>query len=48
MTWFYRELSNTNITKAEALRSAQLALLKDSQYQSPYYWAPYVLLGDWR
>jgi CHAT domain-containing protein len=49
MTRFYRELSNeTTITKAEALRRAQVALLKDDRYQQPIYWAPYVLVGDWR
>jgi CHAT domain-containing protein len=49
MTRFYRELSNeTTITKAEALRRAQVALLKDDRYQNPILWAPYVLVGDWR
>jgi CHAT domain-containing protein len=36
--------------KAEALRQAQLRLLKgkDGPYQHPFYWAPFVLVGDWR
>ena len=34
-------------TKAEALRQAQLTLLKDPKYRHPYYWSPFVLLGNW-
>jgi CHAT domain-containing protein len=47
MVEFYRELGQPGVTKAEALRSAQLALLKQPQYQHPYYWAPFILLGNW-
>ena len=31
--------------KAEALRHAQLALMKEPQYAHPFYWAPFVLYG---
>lgn len=48
MTRFYQELSNSTISKAEALRRAQVALLKDSRYQQPTLWAPYVLVGNWQ
>ncbi|MBO3462215.1 CHAT domain-containing protein [Aetokthonos hydrillicola Thurmond2011] len=48
MSHFYRELAKTpNITKAEALRHAQLALLQNPKYQRPRFWAPYTLLGNW-
>jgi CHAT domain-containing protein len=47
MTQFYEELSTAEVTKAEALRRAQLALLKNSRYRHPVYWAPYVLVGNW-
>jgi CHAT domain-containing protein len=47
MTRFYQELTDTSISKAEALRRAQVALLKDSRYQLPRLWAPYVLVGNW-
>lgn len=47
MSQFYRELANKQLTKAEALRQAQLALLKNPKYQHPIFWAPYVLLGNW-
>ncbi|MBR8839910.1 MAG: CHAT domain-containing protein [Stigonema ocellatum SAG 48.90 = DSM 106950] len=46
---FYKDLNRPNITKSEAFKLAQLTLLKDpsGQYQHPYYWAPYVLVGNW-
>lgn len=44
---FYQELNNSTITKAEALRKAQLWLLKQSRYNHPIYWAPYLLVGNW-
>ncbi|HEY9607539.1 MAG TPA: CHAT domain-containing protein [Allocoleopsis sp.] len=47
MAEFYRELTQTEVSKAEALRQAQLALLKNAQYQHPFYWAPFVLVGNW-
>ncbi|MGK7896850.1 MAG: CHAT domain-containing protein, partial [Xenococcus sp. (in: cyanobacteria)] len=50
MGYFYQNLNeNQEISKAEALRDAQLTLLQDpdSQYSHPYYWAPFVLIGNW-
>jgi CHAT domain-containing protein/predicted negative regulator of RcsB-dependent stress response len=36
------------LTKAEALRQAQLGLLRSKQWAHPYYWAPFILMGEWR
>lgn len=51
MGQFYREFigndENPAVTKAEALRRAQVSLLKTSGYQAPLFWAAYVLVGDW-
>ncbi|MGF1981239.1 MAG: CHAT domain-containing protein [Nostoc sp. CmiSLP01] len=44
---FYKELATKQVTKAEALRQAQLSLLKDPDYRHPVHWAAYVLLGNW-
>ncbi|MGM3305796.1 CHAT domain-containing protein [Anabaena sp. WFMT] len=44
---FYKELATKQVTKAEALRLAQLSLLKDPDYRHPVHWASYVLLGNW-
>ena len=47
MIEFYRELGKPETTRAEALRRAQVTLLHQDGYTSPYYWAPFVLLGNW-
>lgn len=47
LSQFYRELAKTSATRAEALRRAQLTLLKNPNYRHPVYWAPYVLVGNW-
>jgi CHAT domain-containing protein len=48
MVQFYQELANTTVTKAEALRRAQVAILQNPKYkQHPYFWSPYVLVGNW-
>ncbi|MDJ0800691.1 MAG: CHAT domain-containing protein [Calothrix sp. MO_167.B12] len=47
MSQFYRQITNTQQTRAEALRQSQLALLKDPMYEHPIYWAPYILVGNW-
>jgi CHAT domain-containing protein len=36
------------LPRAGALRAAQLRLLRDGAHGHPYYWAPFVLVGDWR
>ncbi|MEH2258242.1 CHAT domain-containing protein [Nostoc sp.] len=40
----YRQL-NARVTKAQALQRAQLAIL--AKENRPYFWAPYVLVGNW-
>ncbi|MBV6627273.1 MAG: CHAT domain-containing protein [Rivularia sp. (in: Bacteria)] len=48
MTQFYRNLTQTNVNKAQALRQAQLSLLKNPKYKHPYYWSPFILVGNWQ
>ncbi len=50
MIQFYQQLKNFQITKAEALRQAQLAFLtqySDTDYNRPYHWASFILVGNW-
>ena len=47
MVEFYRQLA-TGVSKAEALQSAEIKLLKNPKFSRPLYWAPFVLMGDWR
>lgn len=48
MAEFYQELIQPQVTKSQALRQAQLKLLQQPEYQDPYYWAPFVLVGNWQ
>ncbi|NER19442.1 MAG: CHAT domain-containing protein [Symploca sp. SIO1C2] len=45
---FYQEFTQLNVTKAEALRRAQLTALTSINYQNPSHWASFILIGDWR
>ncbi len=47
MAQFYRDLIQPGVSKAEALRQAQLSLLKQDKFQHPFYWAPFILVGNW-
>jgi CHAT domain-containing protein/Tfp pilus assembly protein PilF len=49
MTGFYKNLKMEGKFNYEALRKAQLDMLKRSdKYGQPFYWAPFILLGVWR
>ena len=48
MTEFYRQLLQNGRPPAEALRRAQQALASTPRWHAPYYWAGFVLQGDWR
>ena len=47
MEQFYKEVFTPNITKAEAVRRAQLHLLQQPESSHPYFWAPFILVGNW-
>ena len=46
MIQFYEQLKQSDISRAQALRQAQLSLL--DRYRAPHIWATYVLVGNWR
>jgi CHAT domain-containing protein len=43
----YRHLGEPGVSRAEAVRLAQLALLQNPTYAHPRYWAAYILVGSW-
>ena len=45
MVNLYQELDRGR-DKAEALRQAKLKVIRNKQYAHPYYWAPFVLVGE--
>ncbi|MES1245092.1 MAG: CHAT domain-containing tetratricopeptide repeat protein [Acidobacteriota bacterium] len=48
MARFYRAMWTENLPPAAALRSAQLSLRGERRWRDPYFWAGFVLQGDWR
>ena len=48
MRIFYDEMIRHQRTKAEALRAAQVELLKDPRFAHPFFWGPFVLIGNWQ
>jgi CHAT domain-containing protein len=46
MTAFYKHWREEGMNKAEALQAAQAEVRANPKWQSPYYWAAFVLSGD--
>jgi CHAT domain-containing protein/Tfp pilus assembly protein PilF len=46
MLEFHHQLLAGKVSKAEALRLAELKLLRTEKYKHPVYWAGFVLVGD--
>jgi CHAT domain-containing protein len=44
---FYAQLRDPDVSKAQALRLAQVDFLEDMRYRHPAYWAPFLLIGNW-
>ena len=44
---FYRQISHSQLSKAQALRRAQQKLLEQKTFRHPVYWAPFLLIGNW-
>ncbi len=48
MARFYRGLWIEKLTPAAALRAAQIWVRQQRRWRDPYFWAAFVLEGDWR
>lgn len=48
MAEMYRRRQDQHLTKIEALRQAQLSLMAQGRYTHPFYWAPFILMGNWK
>ena len=44
---FYVRLKQSSVSKAQALREAQMTLLDHPIYRHPSYWAPFLLINNW-
>lgn len=48
MARFYSAMLKDKMRPAEALRAAQISLLKEKRWEQPFYWAAFTLQGEWR
>jgi CHAT domain-containing protein len=48
MKRFYRNMLIGKSSPAAALREAQVSMLREPRWAAPYYWAGFVLQGEWR
>jgi len=48
MEFFYQGIVKDHLSASAALRRAQLKLRDTPRWSSPYFWAGFVLQGDWR
>ena len=46
MVNFYKNYLS-GISKPQALRKAQIAMMNNKKWSHPYYWSAFVLFGDW-
>ena len=47
MEGFYRGLIKEHLSKAQALQRSQVELLHKPGFAHPFYWAPFILIGNW-
>jgi CHAT domain-containing protein len=48
MKRFYQGMLRDKLRPAAALRAAQVSMLREKRWEAPYYWAGFVLQGEWR
>lgn len=48
MARFYRGMLRDKKSPADALRTAQIEMMRLTKWRSPYFWAPFVMQGEWR
>jgi CHAT domain-containing protein len=48
MARFYRGIFKDGMRPAAALQAAQVSMLREQKFGSPFYWAAFTLQGEWR
>ncbi|MEG4142401.1 CHAT domain-containing tetratricopeptide repeat protein, partial [Microcoleus sp. Pol7_B1] len=48
MQKFYQKMQEQKLAPAAALRAAQMEMMHQEKWKSPYYWAAFTLQGEWK
>jgi CHAT domain-containing protein len=48
MQKFYQKMLQQKLAPAAALRAAQIEMMQEEKWKSPYYWAAFTLQGEWK
>jgi CHAT domain-containing protein/Tfp pilus assembly protein PilF len=48
MQKFYQKMQEQKLAPAAALRAAQIEMMQQEKWKSPYYWAAFTLQGEWK
>jgi len=48
MQKFYQKMVQQKLAPAAALRVAQIEMMQQEKWKSPYYWAAFTLQGEWK
>ncbi|MCU0545448.1 MAG: CHAT domain-containing protein [Oscillatoriaceae cyanobacterium Prado104] len=48
MQKFYQKMLQEKLAPAAALRAAQIEMMREEKWKSPYYWAAFTLQGEWK
>jgi len=48
MQKFYQKMQQQKLAPAAALRAAQIEMMQEEKWKSPYYWAAFTLQGEWK
>jgi CHAT domain-containing protein len=48
MEKYYQQMLDKGLNPVAALRAAQIEMWQTEQWKAPYYWAAFVVQGEWR
>ena len=45
---FYSGVATNNLSKSAALQAAQIKMINSKWDNDPFYWAPFIIMGNWK
>jgi CHAT domain-containing protein len=48
MRTFYAKVARDGLSKAEAMRATQREMMASARFSDPWFWAPFILMGNWK